>query len=160
LGVDQSAFSALYERHFDRVYGYMAVTLGDPDEAAAAVEDVFATAYADPAGCDRDRLFELAQHRAMPCAPEADAEPAREPRYCGPLASIRDARLIAEIRRLPHMQREAVARRYVLGLATDDRLHRLALHAIERRLRKLRRGHVSSRRPSAVRRARTRRRAR
>jgi RNA polymerase sigma-70 factor (ECF subfamily) len=38
---DASAFGSLYERYFDRIYGYLAYHLGDPDEAEDAAAQVF-----------------------------------------------------------------------------------------------------------------------
>jgi RNA polymerase sigma-70 factor (ECF subfamily) len=38
---DADAFGRLYERYFDRIYGYLAVHLGSPDEAEDAAGQVF-----------------------------------------------------------------------------------------------------------------------
>jgi RNA polymerase sigma-70 factor (ECF subfamily) len=38
---DGAAFGVLYERHFDRIYGYLAYHLGDPDAAEDATGQVF-----------------------------------------------------------------------------------------------------------------------
>lgn len=45
IGGDQQAFSEIVRRHRDRMWAVALRTLGDPDEAADAVQDAFVSAY-------------------------------------------------------------------------------------------------------------------
>lgn len=57
LGGDSGAFDQLYARYYDRVYAMARGVLGDADEAADAVQEVFALLYRNLARFDRRSRF-------------------------------------------------------------------------------------------------------
>lgn len=67
---DQAAFEALYARHYDRVYAIARGILLDPDEAADAVQEVFALVHRNLRRFDRRSkfstwLYRVAVNRAI-----------------------------------------------------------------------------------------------
>jgi RNA polymerase sigma-70 factor (ECF subfamily) len=139
-----AAFEALYQRHFDAIYRYLHVTLGDAELAEDVVTDVFVQALTAirtegmSARPGRASLFALARAGAAREVPPQRlvAEP-----------PVSDPELLALVRDLPALQREVVVLRYLIGLPAREvaevvgrprlvvsRAHRRAMATLERRL--------------------------
>ncbi|HEV2814258.1 MAG TPA: sigma-70 family RNA polymerase sigma factor, partial [Solirubrobacteraceae bacterium] len=133
---DRDAFSELYLRYFDGIYGYFVTALRDQHEAEDATQDVFMQAlramprYELRGQPPRRWLYRIARNQAIDrgrrrrCAPEdpttletrIDAAPADDA-FDGMLS---DAALIAHIGRLPHAQREVLFLRYAAGFDATE----------------------------------------
>jgi RNA polymerase sigma factor (sigma-70 family) len=132
---EQDLFAGLYERYFDRVYGYLRVALKDIHEAEDATQQVFIKVFeALPAYEARSQpfrawLFTIARNHARDLfvkrsrvdvvepndmerrsKPPADEEAGRRI-----LDWVSNQDLIVLIDRLPEAQRQVLALRYMLG---------------------------------------------
>lgn len=139
-GEGDEAFTALYRRYFDRVYGYLRLVLRDAHEAEDSTQQVFIKVFEKLGGYERRHqpfrawLFRIARNHAiselrkqgaLATEPEAldrrreeaagNAEP--DPRTIRWL-SERD--FITLIDRLPVAQRQVLALRYMLDLDTNQ----------------------------------------
>ncbi|HEX2086798.1 MAG TPA: sigma-70 family RNA polymerase sigma factor [Solirubrobacteraceae bacterium] len=159
---DRDAFSELYLRYFDGIYGYLRIALRDEHEAEDATQDVFLQAFRALPRYElrgqppRRWLYRIARNvaidrgrrvRALPQDPAAleartDAEPVDE---FDELLS--DAALVAHIERLPEAQREVLFLRYAAGFEAPEiarmtrrspaavrQLHHRAIAELRRRL--------------------------
>jgi RNA polymerase sigma-70 factor (ECF subfamily) len=132
---EQALFADLYERYFDRVYGYLRVALRDAHEAEDAAQQVFMNvmrAIDDyvPRRPFRAWLFTIARNLALNrhrdlgrrdvLDPEAvDREQHRRSGESPQLPSlewISDHELLMLINRLPPAQRQVLTMRYLLDL--------------------------------------------
>jgi RNA polymerase sigma factor (sigma-70 family) len=143
------AFATIYARYFDRVYGYLRVAFDSPHEAEDATQQVFTKVFeAMPRYEDRGQpfrvwLFVVVRNEAItqlkrlarlePVDPAtldreregvASAEPLRadetEPLGLESLNWIDDVDLLMFIERLPAVQRQALAMRYMLDLSNKQ----------------------------------------
>lgn len=138
-----AAFEDLYARHFDSVYAYLCIMLGDAGEAEEAVQEVFAHAFragrAHPHDSARPWLFSIARGAALVRGRSRD----------GALAeSVSDPELMRLVNDLPDLERETVVLRYLIGLTAKEtaqaigrsrlavaRAHRRALRVLQHRAR-------------------------
>lgn len=147
---DTEAFSVIYERYFDRIYGYLRLMLNDPHEAESVAHEVFVNVFVALPRYERRHsfwswLFTITRNQALSALrrqgritvedandiaarhDEAAADRAPDPAILG---WISDSELLLFVQRLPHAQRQVVALRYLLGLtnaetaATLDRMPR------------------------------------
>jgi RNA polymerase sigma-70 factor (ECF subfamily) len=132
---DREAFAALYQRYFDRVYGYLSVALRDHHLAEDGAQHVFMRVFESLPGYARRSapfrawLFVVVRNHAISqlrrskrialCDPaeldrqrEAEAPAAAE----NVLDWISNRELLMFIERLPLAQREVLVLRYVLDL--------------------------------------------
>jgi RNA polymerase sigma-70 factor (ECF subfamily) len=137
-GGDQDAFSVLYMRYFDRIYGYHRAILRAAAEADDATQEVFLKAFEGLPGYEwrsgtfRGWLFTIARNHAMDLLHQRgrleslDAEEvkgrdvASEPGELRPLDWISDRELHLFIERLPLPQRQVLFLRYVVGLRSAE----------------------------------------
>lgn len=135
---DDRAFTDIYLRYFDRVYGHMAVALGDPREAEDASRQVFLKVTGLISGYERSAqpfqrwLFELARNEILDRLSKRDgmgAEDAAEihrRRWSVRTDGLRarlwksDSELMRLIEELPEAQRRAVLLRYVLDFEDGE----------------------------------------
>jgi RNA polymerase sigma-70 factor (ECF subfamily) len=137
---DREAFSLLYMRYFDRVYGYLRLLFRDPHAAEDAAQQVFLKAFEnisvyEPAlGPFRGWLFVVARNFALNQLPRdartfasADVERLREadderepPAGLGALDWVTDRDLFLFVERLPLVQRQVLFLRYVVGLSMAE----------------------------------------
>jgi RNA polymerase sigma-70 factor (ECF subfamily) len=135
---EPSAFAALYDRYFDRVFGYVRLQLHDRAACEDATSQVFMSALArigefQPRGeaSFAAWLFRIARnavidvHRARRREPASQQVPAAEPDpRPGPEALLveleRRERLRREVGRLRAEQRQLLALRYGAGLSFDE----------------------------------------
>jgi RNA polymerase sigma-70 factor (ECF subfamily) len=135
---DHGAFAALYERYFDRVYGYLLVVLGDQREAEDAAQHVFLKALeAMPSYRHRGKpfrawLFRIARNHAIdqmrrlervrPTDPselrEWQEARAEGEEGLGVLDLVSDSELMLFVERLPAPQRQALLLRYTADLSS------------------------------------------
>jgi RNA polymerase sigma-70 factor (ECF subfamily) len=135
----KQAFEQLYERWFDRLYGYMRLTIGDCEDARDATQQTLTAAYRALPRFElradvplRAWLYRIGRNEAIrvlnrrarvqPADPD-ELDRARE----GPVADsdeaddwIADADLLRFIERLPLAQRQALTLRYLVGLSTEE----------------------------------------
>ncbi|HEX8084738.1 MAG TPA: sigma-70 family RNA polymerase sigma factor [Solirubrobacteraceae bacterium] len=159
---DREAFSQLYLRYFDGIYGYLRTALRDSHEAEDATQDVFMQAlralprYELRGQPPRRWLFRIARNQAIdrarrrrsspedPATLEARLEGEGHDEFDGVLS---DAALVAQIQRLPEAQREVLFLRYAAGFETPEiaamtkrspaavrQLHHRALTELRRRM--------------------------
>jgi len=159
---DREAFSELYLRYFDGIYGYLRTALRDPHEAEDAAQDVFMQAlralprYELRGQPPRRWLFRIARNQAIdrarrrrtapedPAVLEARVDGEAEDAFAGVLS---DAALVAHIQRLPEAQREVLFLRYAAGFEAQEiaamtqrsaaavrQLHHRAIVELRRRL--------------------------
>jgi RNA polymerase sigma-70 factor, ECF subfamily len=143
MGVD--AFEDLYERHFDAVYGYLRVMLGDAGKAEEAVQEVFAHVFragrAHPHDSVRPWLFSIARGAALVRGCSRDGALDEE---------VSDPELMRLVRQLPDLERDTVVLRYLIGLTAKEtaeaigrnrlavaRAHRRALRALQHLARRI-----------------------
>jgi DNA-directed RNA polymerase specialized sigma24 family protein len=110
-----AAFEDLYARHFDSVYGYLRVMLGDSTAAEAAVQDVFAHAFhaerGTLEGAVRPWLFWIARQ----------AVSARGHSRGGALDDgVSDPWLMRLVMDLPELERETIVLRHLVGLSARE----------------------------------------
>jgi RNA polymerase sigma-70 factor (ECF subfamily) len=167
---DQEGFATLYSRYFDRVYGYLRLVLRDHHEAEDATQQVFLKVLEGLPRYERRRqpfrawLFVVVRNHAIQLlrkeeelALEPDeiaghAERAVTDEELDPaiLRWISDRDFAFLVERLPALQRQVLALRYMLDLSHDqiaavlDRragavraLHHRALRTLEARLVRL-----------------------
>lgn len=139
---DRTAFSDIYRRYFDRVYGYMCVVLRDPELAQDVTQDVFASVLAHLDRYQRREqpfrkwLFTIVRNRAIdqmrrrpapdPLDPhdiEAAGERPAAAMHASPealAAWVKDAELLALIERLPLTQRQVLLLRFAVDLPVGE----------------------------------------
>jgi RNA polymerase sigma-70 factor (ECF subfamily) len=132
---DRDAFSQLYLRYFDAIYGYMRVALRDAHEAEDATQDVFLQAFRALPRYElrgqppRRWLFRIARNvaidrgRRMRATPHDPAllEARSEAELDGGFEDLfSDAALVAHIERLPQSQREVLFLRYAAGFEAPE----------------------------------------
>lgn len=135
---DAAAFGRLYERYFERVYGYLAFKLGDPTEAEDLAGQVFLKALESLGGFRwtgvpfQAWLFRIAHNllvdtlrrkRKRPSEPldEALADQRREADPEALLAEkITREELLAAVDRLTELQRQVVALKFAAGLSNAE----------------------------------------
>ncbi len=120
---DRLAFTELVRRHRDRMWAIALRTLGDPDEAADAVQDAFISAFRSAGGFRGQAqvstwlhrivvnacLDRIRRNRARPTSPLPDAGPG-EPALTLDTVADRESRLAVDdaLRSLPVEQRAAI----------------------------------------------------
>jgi RNA polymerase sigma-70 factor (ECF subfamily) len=137
---DKEAFATLYERYFDRVYGYMRLAFKDMHEAEDAAQQVFTQVLEKIGSYQRRRqpfrswLFVVARNYAVSALrklnrlePEDPAEIARRLEANGDSAQLAwvlqwlpDRDLHVFIERLPLPQRQVLAMRFILDMRTKE----------------------------------------
>jgi RNA polymerase sigma-70 factor (ECF subfamily) len=135
---DKQAFAALYTRYFDRIYGYVRVMVGNQHEAEDLAQEVFMRAMqALPEYELRSPflgwLFRVARNAAIDTIrrqrnvditepADIDSHKDREgaEQAESALTWLTDQDLTLFIARLPAMQRQVLAMRYLLDLSTDE----------------------------------------
>jgi RNA polymerase sigma-70 factor (ECF subfamily) len=136
---EADAFRAIYERHFDGVYGYLLTALRDRHEAEDGTQEVFIRAlrglprYEFRGSPFEAWLFRIVRNhtlnvkRGLP--PASPADPARIDLWRdqrdvradgGGARSGRDQDLLVFIERLPPSQRQVLVLRYMIGLEWRD----------------------------------------
>ncbi len=139
---DTDAFAALYMRYFDRVYGYLRMSLRDRHEAEDLAQQVFLKAldHLDQFETAPDRPFRpwlfriarnllvdhLRKHRPalfedpqeIPDRPAAG--PADIATMESTLAWMSDSEVTLFIERLPLPQRQVITLRYLIGLSLEE----------------------------------------
>lgn len=137
---DQSAFTPLYQRYFDRVYGYLRVLLHRSRDAEDATQQVMLQVlealprYERRAQPFRAWLFTIVRNHALqqiqkhgrvdyvdPADLDRDREGAVEDEpQLRSLGWISDQDLLLFIERLPDLQRQVLALRFMMGLSTSE----------------------------------------
>jgi RNA polymerase sigma-70 factor (ECF subfamily) len=142
---DKEAFSVLYSRYFDRVYGYMRVAFESPYEAEDATQQVFTRVFeALPRYEARGKpfrvwLFVVVRNQAItqlkqlarlepvdPAELDLSLEAAAPPQASEEAAAIfslewiADTDLLMFVERLPVLQRQVLAMRYMLDLSNKQ----------------------------------------
>ena len=141
---DTEAFAALYMRYFDRVYGYLRMSLRDRHEAEDLTQQVFLKAldHLDTYELAPDRsfrpwLFRIARNllidhvkKHRPTLLEDPAEvfdrrrsavgPADEATVQSTLAWMSDSEVTLFIERLPLPQRQVITLHYMIGLSLEE----------------------------------------
>jgi RNA polymerase sigma-70 factor (ECF subfamily) len=135
---DSDAFARLYQRYFDRVYGYLRVLFSDRHEAEDATQQVFLRVYERLARYEQRRqpfrawLFVVARNyaltlikrneRLVPTDPAAidrrieQDEVAADDTIREVLGWISDSDLTLFVERLPLVQRQVLALRFLFDL--------------------------------------------
>jgi RNA polymerase sigma-70 factor (ECF subfamily) len=139
-GGDREAFATLYDRYFDRVYGYLRVALGDPHEAEDATQQAFTKVFEKLGGYVqhdgkpfRAWLFTIVRNTALMALRKQGkldvVDPVELDRYreveavdedAGVLAWISDPDIALFVERLPAIQRQVLLLRYVLGMPARE----------------------------------------
>jgi RNA polymerase sigma factor (sigma-70 family) len=128
---DAAAFGVLFERHHQPVYRYCRSIVGDPDEAADALQSTMEKALAaiarrDPAAPLRAWLFRIAHNESVSVLRRrgtAATEPLEPDAAIAPDVAVtaerreRLAQLVRDLRELPERQRGALLMREVGGLS-------------------------------------------
>ena len=133
---DPQAFSELVRRHRDRMWAVALRTLGDPDEAADAVQDAFVSAYRKAEGFRGEAAVTTWLHRIVVNAcldrmrrkaarPVADDELIEAAERDAPLPDHTGEREVslevtAALRVLPPDQRAALVLVDMMGYAVED----------------------------------------
>ena len=137
---DRDAFTALYQRYFDRIYGYLLVMLSNQRDAEDAAQHVFAKAFeAMPAYETRAQpfrawLFTIARNRAIDQLRRQNRDEPTDPQELhqrqeregangddpGALDWLTDQDLMLFIERLPIAQRQVLMLRYTADLSHDQ----------------------------------------
>jgi RNA polymerase sigma-70 factor (ECF subfamily) len=133
---DVSAFEALYVRHVDRVYAYLAATVGNQHDAEDLTVQTFVRVL-ESIGRFEQRstpfeawLFRIARNlsidhfrrsrRVEPTEappPGAPPQPSAEEQV---LAKLDDRGLLAHMRKLPRPQRQVLALKFLLSLSNAE----------------------------------------
>ena len=137
---DDTAFESLYTRYFEPIYAYLRVALKDRHEAEDHAQQVFVKALeALPKYKPRSNtpfrawLFRIARNEVISyqrkhnvievCSPEQIDRhregQAPEHEYAG-LSAFSDSDLFFLIQRLPEVQRQVIALRYMVGLTAKE----------------------------------------
>ena len=133
------AFSNLYLRHYDLVYGYGSFILQDEHEAEDLAQDVFLRALSllpryesRPERPFRVLLLRITRNRAIDhlrkrrrCEPRAPAELADRPHaieedLLGRFDDVSDAQVAFSLKRLPVSQRQVLVLRYLFDLSPRE----------------------------------------
>ena len=140
---DTEAFAAVYLRYFDRVYGYLRMSLRDRDEAEDLAQQVFLKALdhldsyeARPERSFRPWLFRIARNllidhlkKHRPTLLEDPAQVSDRRAAAGPadahtmestLAWMSDSEVMLFVERLPMAQRQVITLRYLIGLSFEE----------------------------------------
>jgi RNA polymerase sigma-70 factor, ECF subfamily len=139
---DREAFSRLYTRYFDRVYGYVRVVVRDRHEAEDLTQEVFTRALQALPDFEPDRpflawLFRVARNAAidllrrqqhievtepaeLDSKREAAAAPAPPSDLEAVLAWLSDKDVAFFVGRLPLAQRQVLTLRFLLDLSTPE----------------------------------------
>jgi len=137
---DESIFTELYMRYFDRLYTYLRVALRDSHEAEDVSQQVFLKVlealprYELRAGKPfRAWLFRIARNELLGHMRRSKRVDVEEPEAIdrrrdiggdeldGPaLEFVSDVDLLVLIERLPDTQRQTIMLRYMLGMATEE----------------------------------------
>ena len=137
---DPTAFSALYLRYFDRLYGYLRLAVKDAHEAEDIAQEAFLSMLRALPAYDvrlahpfRVLLFHIARNRSIDhfrkqrgveaSPPEAldrlrDTGLADDP--AGAFDSLSDSELALYLKRLPATQRQVLILRYALDFSTEE----------------------------------------
>jgi RNA polymerase sigma-70 factor (ECF subfamily) len=151
-GGDLDAFSTLYMRYFDRVYGYLRLALNDAHEAEDVTQDIFIRVldalprYERRAQPFRAWLFVIVRNHALNVlrqsrrlelvAPEelpVAEERWEDERLGEALDWITDRELMMFVERLPLPQRQVLLLRYVLDLGFAEIAVMLGRHSEDAR---------------------------
>jgi RNA polymerase sigma-70 factor (ECF subfamily) len=139
---DQEAFTCLYQRYFDRVFGYLRVAFRDAHQAEDAAQQVFLQVFEALPRYERRRqpfrawLFRIVRNRTLgelkknarfEVADPAEIDEHREAqsngeehRQIGALEWISDRDLVLFAERLPLSQRQVLMLRYMLDLTDSE----------------------------------------
>ncbi|MDX6652348.1 MAG: polymerase sigma-70 factor, subfamily [Solirubrobacterales bacterium] len=138
---DSDAFSCLYTRYFERVYGYLRVVLRDIHEAEDAAQQVFMQTFEALPRYERRGqpfrawLFTIVRNRGISRAEKLGRLDVTDPEQIdrwrdgeaengdGDLRAldwISDQDLLIFIERLPLAQRQILAMRYLMGLTASE----------------------------------------
>jgi len=137
---DKKAFSELYMRNFDAVYGYARMALKEHHEAEDVTQQVFISVMGAlpryerrPGKPFRAWLFRIARNEVLsslrrsgrlaveePEIVNQRREPGEDANVRAALDWITDADLLFLIERLPQPQRQAITLRYMLDLSTEE----------------------------------------
>ncbi|MDX6653055.1 MAG: hypothetical protein QOJ38_1836 [Solirubrobacterales bacterium] len=139
---DQDAFTCLYQRYFDRVYGYLRVAFRDTHQAEDAAQQVFMQVFEALPRYERRPqpfrawLFRIVRNRTLgelkknarfEVADPAEIDERREAEsnggdhhQIGALEWISDRDLILFAERLPLAQRQVLVLRYMLDLTDAE----------------------------------------
>ncbi|MEV4298300.1 RNA polymerase sigma factor SigM [Microbispora rosea] len=136
LGGDPHAFSEIVRRHRDRMWAVALRTLGDPDEAADAVQDAFVSAYRKAGSFRGEAAVTTWLHRIVvnacldrmrrksvrPVADDELIEAAERESPATDQAGEREVSLevTAALKLLPPDQRAALVLVDMMGYAVDD----------------------------------------
>lgn len=129
---DADAFAVLYERHHRPLYRYCRSIVGDPDDAADALQSAMTRALAAISGRDERApvvawLFRIAHNESISVVRgRRRVEPLEPAARIGPDVVVdaerrdRLAQLVADLQALPERQRAALLMREVSGLGHAD----------------------------------------
>jgi RNA polymerase sigma-70 factor (ECF subfamily) len=135
---ERAAFESLYARYFDRVYGYLRVTLKERHEAEDAAQQVFMHVFEHTARYERrDKpfrawLFTIVRNVALMRLRKDGRVDVVDPEEMGrrregtapqdlhALEWISDSDLMVFVERLPVAQRQVLMLRYMLGLRAAE----------------------------------------
>ncbi|WP_433498779.1 RNA polymerase sigma factor SigM [Sphaerimonospora sp. CA-214678] len=136
VGGDPHAFSEIVKRHRDRMWAVALRTLGDPDEAADAVQDAFVSAYRKAESFRGEAAVTTWLHRIVvnacldrmrrktirPVADDELIEAAERDAQLTDQAGERDVSLevTAALKQLPADQRAALVLVDMMGYSVDD----------------------------------------
>ena len=132
---ERSALEELYVRHVDRVYAYLAATVGNRHDAEDLTVQTFVRVM-ESIGRFEQRstpfeawLFRIARNLAIDHFrvrgryEPAEAPPVDEPQPSAEeqvLARVRSRSLLEHVRTLPHPQRQVLGLKYVLSLSNAE----------------------------------------
>jgi RNA polymerase sigma-70 factor (ECF subfamily) len=137
---DASAFSKLYLRYFDRLYGYLRLAVKDSHEAEDIAQEAFLSMLRALPEYDvrlahpfRVLLFHIARnrsidhfrkHRAVDVESPEQLDRIRDVRLAddpaGAFDSLSDSELARYLKRLPASQRQVLVLRYALDFSTEE----------------------------------------
>jgi RNA polymerase sigma-70 factor (ECF subfamily) len=136
---DRGAFATIYERYFDRVYGYLRIALNDSHEAEDATQQVFMSMMEAMSRFElrsapvRGWLFRIVRNHAIsharrsgrvrleePSAVDRRRELAEEETSPEVLEWLADTDVVVLVERLPLAQRQVLLLRYMLDLSFQE----------------------------------------
>jgi RNA polymerase sigma factor (sigma-70 family) len=129
---DERAFGVVYERHHQALYRYCRSIVGDPEDAADALQNTMAAALRGLSGEKREIrlkpwLFRIAHNECISLLrgrrPQVAIDDSLEllaPDGVDAFTRERLRQLVADLRELPEAQRGALVMRELSGLAYDD----------------------------------------